>query len=198
MGAGGGQLRIRLTVMAWRGEGTVPAAVEPVPDGSAAAGRIGLVPPGRRTRSRCGSARGGKAHDGRGGAHRPDAVADGEAGDDVIDYGQQRRTIFLELDPGLTERKRQKADLGLADGLLAAGISGQCASGQSGKNRAAQDLASIWSASAVGLAGWAGGNTTVCYKPALPVAAWCRLFVVRGVSGVMRRSRAIGAGSHQL
>jgi hypothetical protein len=140
----------------------------------------------------------GKAHDGLGGAHRPDAVADGEAGDDVIDYGQQRRTIFLELHPGLTERKRQKADLGLADGLLAAGISGQCASGQSGKNRAAQDLASIWSASAVGLAGWAGWNTTVRYKPALPVAVWCRLFVVRGVSGVMRRSRAIGAGSHQL
>ena len=46
--------------------------------------------------------------------------------------------VVLELAPGLAQREREAGDLGLADGLLAAGLSGQFAPGQDGKGRLAQ------------------------------------------------------------
>ena len=52
---------------------------------------------------------------------------------DVLDDGEQLGAVVLELPPGLAERFGQAADLGLADGLLAAGLSGQVPAGQRGK-----------------------------------------------------------------
>jgi hypothetical protein len=46
--------------------------------------------------------------------------------------------VLLELAPGLTGRERQPADLGLTDGVLAAGMSGEFAPGHSGQGRAGQ------------------------------------------------------------
>jgi hypothetical protein len=80
----------------------VPAAVEPVPDSSPAAGRDGAGAAERGERGLAAApARVGEAHDGLGGADRPDPVAAGQAGGDVIDDGQQLRVVVLELLPGL-------------------------------------------------------------------------------------------------
>jgi len=80
----------------------VAAAVEPVPDGLAAAGRDRA---GAAERGECGlaaaAARVGEAHDGLRGADRPDAEPAGEAGSDVLDNGQQLGAVVLELEPCL-------------------------------------------------------------------------------------------------
>jgi len=101
----------------------VASAVEPVPDGLAAAG-------GDRARAAQGGERGlaaaaarvGEAHDGLGGADRADAVAAGETGGKVVDDGLHLCAVVLELLPGLAYRECETADLGLADGLRAAGL----------------------------------------------------------------------------
>ena len=72
------------------------------------------------------------------GADRADAEAAGQPGSDVIDDGQQLDPVVLELAPGLAEGERQAADLGLADGLLAAGLSGQVPAGERGQGPARQ------------------------------------------------------------
>jgi hypothetical protein len=92
----------------------VAAAVEPVPDGLAAAGRdrAGAAEGGER--GLVAAAAGvGEADDGLRGADRPDAVAAGQAGGDVVDDGQQLAAVVLELAPGLGQRERQAGDLGL-------------------------------------------------------------------------------------
>jgi hypothetical protein len=61
----------------------------------------------------------GEADDGLGGADRADAVAAGQAGGEVVGDGLQLGAVVLELLPGL--------DLGLADGVLAAGVGGDLA-----------------------------------------------------------------------
>jgi hypothetical protein len=71
----------------------------------------------------------GEADDGLRGADRAHAEAAGQAGSDVLDDGQQLGAVVLEITPGLAEYQRQAADLGLADGLLAAGMSGQVTAG---------------------------------------------------------------------
>ena len=80
----------------------VAAAVEPVPDGLAAAGRdrAGAGEGGERGLAAA-PAGVGEAHDGLGRADRPDAVPAGQAGSDVIDDGQQLGAVVLELLPGL-------------------------------------------------------------------------------------------------
>ena len=104
----------------------VAAAVEPVPDGLAAAGRERAGAAQRGEGGFAAAAAGvGEADDGLRGADWADAEAAGQAGGDVVDDGQQLGPVVLELAPGLAQRERQAADLGLADGLLAAGISGQ-------------------------------------------------------------------------
>src|SRR5579859_8268330 len=90
--------------------------------GQRRAGHSELLPP----------ARVGEAHYGLRGADRPDAVAAGQARSDVIDDSQQLYPVVLELAPGLPEGERQTADLGLADGLLATGLSGQVTAGERG------------------------------------------------------------------
>jgi hypothetical protein len=99
---------------------------------------IGLVPPSGVRGLAAAPAGVGEAHDGLGGADRPDAEAAGQAGSDVIDDGQQLDPVVLELAPGLAEGERQAADLGLADGLLAAGLSGQVPAGERGQGPARQ------------------------------------------------------------
>jgi hypothetical protein len=83
-------------------EGPVAAAVEPVPDGLAAAGwdRAGAAERGERGFAAA-AAGVGEADDGPGGADRPDAMAAGQAGGDVLDDVQQLMTVVFELAPGL-------------------------------------------------------------------------------------------------
>jgi hypothetical protein len=81
-------------------EGAVAAGVEPVPDGTAAAGREGAGAAQRGERGFAAAAAGvGEAHDGLGGADRADPVAAGQAGGDVLDNGQQLGAVVVELSP---------------------------------------------------------------------------------------------------
>jgi hypothetical protein len=83
----------------------------------------------------------GEAHDGLGRADRPGTEAAGQARGNVIDDGQQPGVVVLELPSGLVQCLCQAGDLGLADGLLAAGMSGQVTVGQGGQGRLGQRLA---------------------------------------------------------
>jgi hypothetical protein len=74
----------------------------------------------------------GEADDGLGGADRADAVAAGQAGGEVVGDGLQLGAVVLELLPGLAYCEPETADLGLADGVLAAGVGGDLAGGQPG------------------------------------------------------------------
>src|SRR5690242_18576074 len=108
------------------------AGIGPVPPSAAQRGERGLIaaPAGM-----------GEAHDGLRGADRPDPVAADKAGGDVLDDGQQLGMVVLALVPGLAERDREAADLGMADGVLAAGIGGQLAPGQGGKRPLGEGVA---------------------------------------------------------
>jgi hypothetical protein len=112
----------------------------------------------------------GEAHDGLGGADWPDAVAAGEAGGDVLDDGKRLGAVVFELVPGLVERAGEAADLGVADGLLAAGSSGQFAPGQGGKGRLTQGLAG---GPAVGVVPGRGAFLRAVWRPATGFV--CRL-----------------------
>jgi hypothetical protein len=83
----------------------------------------------------------GEADDGLGGADRSHGIPAGEAGSDVLDDDLQLLAVAGELSPGLAQRERQAPDLGLADGLLAAGISGELTVSQRGQGRAGQGFA---------------------------------------------------------
>jgi hypothetical protein len=103
-------------------QGPVSAAVEPVPDGAAAAGRDGAGAAEGGEGGLVAAAAGvGEADDGLGGADRPDAVAAGQTGGDVVDDGQQLLAVVLELAPGRVQREREAGNLGLADAMVAAG-----------------------------------------------------------------------------
>ncbi len=83
-------------------QGPVAAAVEPVPDGLAAAGRDRADAAEGGERGFAAAPAGvGEAHDGLRGADRPDAEPAGQAGGDVVDDGQQLGMVVLELVPGL-------------------------------------------------------------------------------------------------
>src|SRR5689334_11934729 len=73
----------------------------------------------------------------RAGAAQRGVCRAGQAGSDVIDDVQQLYPVVLELAPGLAEGERQAADLGLADGLLATGLSGQIPADERGQARPA-------------------------------------------------------------
>ncbi len=76
---------------------------------------------------------GWESHDGLGGGDRPDAGAVGEAGGDVVHDGLQLRSVGLECAAGVVDGQGQAADLGVADGLFAAGIARQATAGQAGE-----------------------------------------------------------------
>jgi hypothetical protein len=61
-----------------------------------------------------------------------------EAGGEVVGDGLQLGAVVLELLPGLAYCEHETADLGLTDGVLAAGVSGDLACGQPGKGRLSQ------------------------------------------------------------
>jgi hypothetical protein len=123
-------------------ERAVAAAVAPVPDGFAAAGRDGA---GAAEGGECGFAAApagvGETDDGLGGADRADPVAAGGAGGEVSGDGQQLGVVVFELAAGLAQRECQAGDLGLADRVLAAGASGEFPPGERGQGRLAQGFA---------------------------------------------------------
>jgi len=62
-------------------------------------------------------------------------VSASEAGGDVLDDGQQLGAVVPELLPGLAQRERQAADLGLPDRMLAGRAGARFTPGQCGKGR---------------------------------------------------------------
>ncbi len=62
-----------------------------------------------------------------------DAGALGEAGCEVLDDGLQLGAVVFERAAGVVDGQGQAADLGVADGLFAAGVAGQAAARQAGE-----------------------------------------------------------------
>jgi hypothetical protein len=115
-------------------EGAVAAAVEAVAHGVSAAGwyRAGAGEGGERGVVAA-TAGVGERRDGLGGGDGSDAGALGETGCEVLDNGLQLDAVVFECASGVVDDQGEAADLGVADGLFAAGVAGEATAGQAGE-----------------------------------------------------------------
>src|SRR3954469_16693200 len=100
-------------------------AVEPVAGGAPTAGLERAGPTEGGERGLAAAAPGvGERHDDLGGADRTDPLVVGQPGREVTDDGGQESAVGLELAALLAQRDRESAQLAVADGLGAGGLSG--------------------------------------------------------------------------
>jgi hypothetical protein len=106
-------------------ERAVTAAVEPVAQGLAAAGRKWAGPGQGGERGLAADSAGvGEADDHLGGGDRADAVAGGQAGGQFVDDGVELGPVGGECVAGLAHGQGQAADLVVAHGVGAGGVRG--------------------------------------------------------------------------
>jgi hypothetical protein len=114
----------------------VAATVEAVPHGSSAAGLQRTDAAKRGEGGVVAASTGvGEGHDDLGGADRPDARAGSQSGGEVLDDGSQLRAVGPQRLPGVAERDRESADLGLSYRLSAIGVASGAATDEAGEHR---------------------------------------------------------------